>query len=154
MSEDENQVKMNRDFKGIWIPRALISMLEHNFQLMFKICNHYYFRQNISTRDWKKLINMGLARKICFNPDEIKHFVSHKSPHQILGMPTYCECGWCKCKTYRLHSHHFPVSNKDKGVKTVEICAQCHDEYHFLKECLYTLSDHVCKLFQEVNNEQ
>jgi len=41
-------------------------------------------------------------------------------------------CDWCSCNTCTLHAHHYPVPKKENGGKTVNICANCHREYHYL----------------------
>jgi len=41
-------------------------------------------------------------------------------------------CSWCDCQTLVLSNHHFPVPAKEGGMDTVEICSNCHTEYHYL----------------------
>jgi predicted transcriptional regulator len=43
-------------------------------------------------------------------------------------------CSWCQCDTSILHKHHYPIPKKDKGKLTVDICANCHSEFHYLTE--------------------
>ena len=40
-------------------------------------------------------------------------------------------CLWCKVKTYVTHSHHYPIRKEDGGTETIEICPNCHHEFHF-----------------------
>lgn len=42
-------------------------------------------------------------------------------------------CEWCGCKTTVLHKHHHPVPKRLGGTETVNICSNCHGEFH-LKE--------------------
>lgn len=40
-------------------------------------------------------------------------------------------CLWCKVKTYVTHSHHYPIRREDGGTETIEICPNCHHEFHY-----------------------
>lgn len=39
-------------------------------------------------------------------------------------------CEWCGCKTTVLHKHHYPVPKRMGGKDTVNICSNCHHEFH------------------------
>ncbi len=39
-------------------------------------------------------------------------------------------CEWCGCKTSVLNKHHYPVPKRDGGTETVNICSNCHNEFH------------------------
>ena len=39
-------------------------------------------------------------------------------------------CEWCKCKTSVLHRHHYPVPKRLGGMEVVNICSNCHAEFH------------------------
>lgn len=57
-----------------------------------------------------------------------------------------CVCEWCRCTTALLHSHHYPVRKCDGGRETVNICPNCHTEFHFLTDYathIYQLTDKV-----------
>lgn len=153
MSDKDLPVNQIRDFKGVWIPYKLIEKLTPDFRIIFSVVDHYYFKKCIDNSTWKTLLTLSLAKKHSFSAEEIKAFISCKSPQQILSMPAFQICSWCKANTYRLHSHHFPVSKKDGGTCTVEICASCHDEYHFMNECFYSFTDEVYAWFKGGNNE-
>lgn len=81
----------------------------------------------------KYLINenyiTGIHRTI--DPHKAAALLQDKTPQYIAGGVV---CEWCQGETLRLHSHHFPVSAKDNGEETVEICPNCHDEYHCLMD--------------------
>lgn len=145
---------MNRDFEGVWIPYKLIEGLKPNLKLIFEIVSYYYFKKSLEIYNWKHLVELGLAKKTIFSPEEIRLFVGNKSPQKILAMHAHQICSWCKANTYRLHSHHFPKSRKNGGLETVEICASCHDEYHFMNDCFYSLTDKVYRWFKEVSHDQ
>ena len=76
MSNQDLSVKMNKDFKGIWIPRELIRRLAPRFNLIGLVCNNYYFQTPIRPNKWKVLVKAGLARKIEFTPEELRIFIS------------------------------------------------------------------------------
>lgn len=66
-----------------------------------------------------------------------------KKPQTVRGCKVVCE--WCGGSTYRLQSHHYPIPSKEGGSAIVKICANCHDEYHYLvDQTAYVLSS---KLF-------
>lgn len=69
------------------------------------------------------------AQRYEVDPHEAAAKVQAKTPQYI---ESGVVCDWCSGLTLRLHSHHFPVPAKDKGKETVRICANCHDEYHYL----------------------
>ena len=39
-------------------------------------------------------------------------------------------CEWCGCKTTLLHKHHYPIPKRMGGKETVNICSNCHNEFH------------------------
>jgi hypothetical protein len=41
-------------------------------------------------------------------------------------------CDWCQGNTIVLHQHHFPILKANGGIQTVNICPNCHSEYHNL----------------------
>jgi len=41
-------------------------------------------------------------------------------------------CEWCGGKSLVLHEHHYPIQKKDGGTETVNICPNCHYEFHHL----------------------
>lgn len=46
-------------------------------------------------------------------------------------------CAWCGCKTTLLHKHHFPIPRRMGGKETVEICSNCHNEFHVMEGEIY-----------------
>lgn len=88
------------------------------------------------------------------SPDEAIQILRAKSPQALdRGL---CHCPWCGCSTMKLQAHHYPITAKDGGTETVMICANCHDEYHYLidntfyapVEGLYHLID--CNPFPDI----
>ncbi len=59
-------------------------------------------------------------------------------------------CEWCGIFTTVLHKHHYPISRKDGGTKTVKICPNCHNEFHHpLPLKIYILRVRVNKKMKE-----
>ena len=46
-------------------------------------------------------------------------------------------CAWCGCKTTSLHKHHFPIPKRLGGKETVDICSNCHNEFHVMEGKIY-----------------
>jgi hypothetical protein len=46
-------------------------------------------------------------------------------------------CAWCGCKTTVLHKHHYPIPKRLGGKETVDICPNCHDEFHVMEIQIY-----------------
>ena len=40
-------------------------------------------------------------------------------------------CQWCGISTSVLHEHHYPIPKIEGGKLTVNICPNCHSEYHY-----------------------
>ncbi|HET8886800.1 MAG TPA: hypothetical protein VFM70_10665 [Salinimicrobium sp.] len=45
-------------------------------------------------------------------------------------------CEWCEVKTSVLHSHHYPIPKSKGGTATVDICPNCHHEFHFAQNII------------------
>jgi hypothetical protein len=63
------------------------------------------------------------------------------------------DCSWCKAKTPHTHAHHFPIPACDGGLVTVDICANCHTEYHFLIRPQYRVKDWVGQALMEARGD-
>lgn len=53
-------------------------------------------------------------------------------------------CSWCEVKTSVLHEHHYPIPKCKGGKSVVNICPNCHHEYHYCErniKLLITESD-------------
>lgn len=46
------------------------------------------------------------------------------------------ECSWCEVKTSVLHEHHHPIPKSMGGVDTVNICPNCHHEFHYHQKAI------------------
>ena len=50
-------------------------------------------------------------------------------------------CEWCGCKCNLLNKHHFPIPKSQGGTETVNICPNCHYEFHALSD--YKLNETI-----------
>lgn len=94
----------------------------------------FKYPDELNTRDWKKLYELGLVEKFYLNEDEIKKIICSKNPQNISDIKdvNLKICFWCKCTTYILSKHHYPIRKKDNGQETIDICCNCHMEFHHL----------------------
>lgn len=88
-----------------------------------------------------RLIKVGLITKHQLTPEEKMEILLLKRDYNNYGIGSN-ECEWCGCKTMVLHQHHYPIPKKNKGTETVNICPNCHYEYHSLTYIL-RLSDEI-----------
>lgn len=61
-------------------------------------------------------------------------------------------CCWCGVNTTTMHSHHYPVSKKDGGKETIEICPNCHHEFHFDNNLNKVILNFGSKIISEIIN--
>lgn len=88
--------------------------------------------------------------------DEINKFFSKKTPRKFPTLNYNVQiytCAWCKSDTFILHEHHHPTPKSEGGKEIVQLCPNCHFEYHYLERLrFYTVNlDH--EMFIEVANE-
>ena len=135
---------MERDFKGIWIPKEIWE--KFNCKAAVLICAYRENKSLISKAEKEYLKENGLLIRNTNLPYSIKDILSNKSPQSGIGVES---CEWCKCKTIILHEHHFPIPKKDGGNETVKICPNCHYEFHYLMDYEYKLTDEILNLLKE-----
>ena len=134
---------MKRDFKGVWMPKELwlskeIKALEKMFLLeiirlerieKFSAYNHFSALFNIST---------GRVSQIFSGLIELKFIAKKKLTDQaayiILNKGNDLGCLFCGYENSYLDKHHYPIRNKDNGTETIDLCANCHREFHFLTD--------------------
>ena len=78
----------------------------------------------------KRLIKVKYIKEIILTSEQ-KHQALSTKQMKGLGIGNRV-CEWCGCKTTILHRHHYPIARKDNGTKVVNICANCHYEFHHL----------------------
>lgn len=82
------------------------------------------------------MVEIGLLKTLSVTRDQAAVFCCSKEPQRSIG---HLLCGWCTCQTVILQEHHYPISQKEGGTKTVQICGSCHAEYHYLSETPFYL---------------
>lgn len=53
------------------------------------------------------------------------------------------KCEWCGCRTVSTAAHHYPISKADGGTETVNICPNCHSEFHYATALVVPCIDDV-----------
>lgn len=97
----------------------------------------YYPGNSIPLKLWKIFEKKGLAEKFSYSEDQIIQIIKSKSPQNLPGSNKCCE--WCNCTTHALHKHHYPLKKCHGGQFVVNICPNCHYEYHFLADVKYRI---------------
>jgi DNA-binding MarR family transcriptional regulator len=63
-------------------------------------------------------------------------------------------CEWCNCRTFVLDHHHFPVPARLCGTLVVNICRNCHAEFHYLVDRIrYELDSKMLVVMNEHNTK-
>lgn len=152
LSPEKEKTTYLRNFTHITIPAEIWLRRDISRSLLEKLINHYYFHKPLEVSDWVELTHLGLARKSEFSSETIADKIKRKTSqkvHKSLGLFIY-ECEWCHGTTFCLHAHHFPIRKEHGGKNTVNICASCHAEYHFIESYSYTLTNKTFQMFKEV----
>lgn len=81
---------------------------------------------NYVSNAMKQLVEHGYIHEI-----SIEDIVGHLKNKglQGLGSGVYT-CTWCGIKTNVVDKHHYPIPRAKGGTEVVEICPNCHAEYH------------------------
>ena len=117
---------------GVWINEfGFDEMIVEN-----QLLKHLFLGEVIGFRSAKRKIKQ-MAEDDIFNyslatPKERKEIVVRNKNVKGEGAG-FKTCSWCGCHTTTLHSHHYPIQKKDGGEETVDICGNCHHEYHSIK---------------------
>jgi hypothetical protein len=97
---------------------------------------------NTVRRSLLDLIDVGLVIKIpALTPEGAHAVLAAKTPQSDVGLSARCE--WCSCRTAWTHAHHYPVMRADGGTETVNICPNCHTEFHALTRVQYRIAEAV-----------
>jgi hypothetical protein len=66
-------------------------------------------------------------------PTSVAELLKTKHTPQKLSFPVSSKvCEWCKGETVALQQHHYPLPKRLNGKSVVNICANCHFEFHQL----------------------
>lgn len=77
-----------------------------------------------------KLEKIGLITAHFMEPEEIVDLLKEKN---LSGKGVgQLVCDWCGYNALSLDAHHYPEHKKNGGQDTVNICSNCHREYHYL----------------------
>jgi hypothetical protein len=137
---------MNRDFKGIWIPdatwedkslRAETKVLFGVILLLSIYGKKIYFTHKMISEAFNFSINGVKSRidELCKSRRLVKHMVKpDKKTISILIDEYGKKCQWCGGKCLILHSHHHPIKRSEGGVITVDICPNCHSNFHAVED--------------------
>lgn len=95
----------------------------------------------------KQLVSDGWLDSCLLSGEDIKKTLCSKQPQALsIGV---LNCEWCGCETVALQCHHYPIPRSKGGTEEVEICANCHFEFHqLLSVPRYTASDKLIKFFE------
>ncbi|MBD2492179.1 hypothetical protein [Aulosira sp. FACHB-615] len=97
----------------------------------------------------EKFTKDGWLNKTELSAHEAKKLITAKQPQDLLCGQLVCE--WCKAKTLILDRHHYPVPKSKGGDKIVNICPNCHQEFHQLvRTASYHPSDKLIQFFRSV----
>lgn len=129
---------MERDFKGVWIPKEIWNKYKN--QIAILACAYYEYPKLLTETEIRYLKENNILIKRKYDAEKIKKVLCDKQPQGGIGTET---CNWCKCTTIILHEHHYPIPKKDGGTETVKICPNCHYEFHYFMDSSYKLCDDI-----------
>lgn len=82
------------------------------------------------------LISDGILKYEPISAEEAKLIIYKKRliPYQFPNDFHSSNCQWCGTNTTAIERHHFPLTKREGGKKTVRLCPTCHREFHKLSE--------------------
>lgn len=96
------------------------------------IIKHCQIHKSVVSRSIKRLLELGLIETYEIQPSEVMQMLCQKLPQEMKQGKYTCE--WCKCSTIALQEHHYPLPRRLNGTQIVNICANCHFEFHQLAD--------------------
>ena len=90
---------------------------------------------NTIRREIKRNVLLKAAMDFCESVpwEDACRILKQKSPQSFAyPIPHLKKCEWCRSKTLGLHAHHYPTPKAEGGTETVNICPNCHTEFHAL----------------------
>lgn len=83
-----------------------------------------------------------LTRRVPLSSAAARDLLQSKQPACLPTHPfSFPRCAWCGGETAFLHEHHHAIPKAAGGTETVEICPNCHVEYHFFTRETYAVVD-------------
>lgn len=98
-----------------------------DIERLSKLYNVSIHTMNIILKELKK---NGYIDRLQNSYKSIKEMVKTNNSNKGVGNKI---CEWCGIKTFVLCEHHFPIPKRDGGNKTVNICPNCHNNFHFIE---------------------
>ncbi len=135
------------NFDGIWISREILDLkhisIRERMILAMKECdiewknynelgNFLSVQPDTAYRCVLNLQRLGYLKTIKMSKEEIVSTLKNKKNNNNSGIGDL-ECEWCGTKTLVLHEHHYPTPNAEGGKEIVNICPNCHQEFHYLE---------------------
>lgn len=124
-----------RDFKGIFIPSKIVNdkFLNWNEKIYLSLANAGYSPKEIEDIMLYSMSSHTIRK--CKYSLSYKGYIDFKTPSVVKQIVIEHRndgyvCEWCGQKSYLLHKHHYPIPKSKGGVKTVNICPNCHCAYH------------------------
>lgn len=84
---------------------------------------------------------------------EIRGIIRAKRPQSSSNSIFDKVCSWCGANTAILHGHHFPIPQCDGGEKIVNICPNCHYEFHTMENSKFYSATEKFLGYMQANNE-
>lgn len=96
-----------------------------------KIINEYE-NDNDNDNDNENDVSLPTIRERIVQNDPIDPISYKEIKDEIMNNKGNGEktCEWCGCKTTVLHKHHYPIPKRQGGKEIVNICSNCHHEFH------------------------
>ncbi len=134
---------LSRNFKGVWISRQILDDDFFKCVQILEIAQYMTGERAFCNIDWPFLEKNGYVIKKSDCPHAIKEFIiSSKIPQKYKSKIAVRTCSWCEAESCILHAHHFPFKKSQGGIVNVNICPNCHAEFHFL-ENYYVFTDKI-----------
>lgn len=133
----ENLIKLTNNFKLALILKVLDDYTKKtgHYLNLTEFKSYGFCFRNISIQTIKasllKLEKMGVIKISKTNPQKISEILINKNLiSKGVGNKL---CQWCKIKTFILHKYHFPIPKNKGGTMTVNICPNCHSDFHAME---------------------
>ena len=131
--------------KNVCIPKSFFSYcLNNGLDLNDCLILEYIIKRDLSTAlnisTDNPMLNMGeTAIKRRCNKLKQKRLIeiskiSDKQAFDALNNGYLKGCLFCGYNKSFLDKHHYPIRVKDKGTETIEICSNCHREFHTMTD--------------------
>lgn len=88
----------------------------------------------ISNSTFKRIISNLVDKKLLKKVNTNRSLIIEKlkSKPAVIGVGNK-QCSICKSITAQIHNHHYPIKACEGGTETIELCPNCHFEFHFME---------------------